>query len=128
MTRINTIPPQELCDKHLMAEIREITRIPNTIKSGKAIVTNIPDTFRLGTGHVKFFYDKLLFLKNRYHNLYDECILRGFNVSDNKNSFDDLPEKLMNDWVPTDESIYLIRERIKERMFNMKNIKYSNKN
>ena len=57
MTRINTIPPQELCDKHLMAEIREITRIPNTIKTGKAIIANIPDTFRLGSGHVKFFYD-----------------------------------------------------------------------
>lgn len=125
MTRINTIPPQELCDKHLMAEIREITRIPNTIKTGKAIIANIPDTFRLGAGHVKFFYNKLLFLKNRYHNLYDECVLRGFNVSDNKNSFDDLPENLMNDWVPTDESISLIRERIKERMINMKNIKYT---
>ena len=50
MTRINTIPPQELCDKHLMAEIREIARIPNTIKTGKAIIANIPDTFRLGSG------------------------------------------------------------------------------
>lgn len=125
MTRINTIPPQELCDKHLMAELREITRIPNTIKSGKAIINNIPDTFRLGSGHVKFFYNKLLYLKNRYYNLYDECLLRGFNVSDNRNSFDDLPKTLMNDWVPTEESIILIKERIAERMTTMKSIKYS---
>lgn len=127
MTRINTIPPQELCDKHLMAELREITRIPNTIKSGKAIINDIPDTFRLGSGHVKFFYNKLLYLKNRYYSLYDECLFRGFNVSDNKNSFDDLPKPLMNDWVPTEESIILIKERISERMATMKNIKYTNR-
>ena len=59
MTRINTVPPQELCDKHLMAEIREITRIPNTIKSGKARIEGIPPDFRLGSGHVNFFTTKL---------------------------------------------------------------------
>jgi hypothetical protein len=33
MTRINTgIPPKELTDKHLLAEHREIKRIPNCIK------------------------------------------------------------------------------------------------
>ena len=31
----------------------------------------------------------------------------------------------MNDWKPTEDSISLIRERIKERMINMKNIKFS---
>ncbi len=40
----------------------------------------IPDKFKLGTGHVKFFYNKLLYLKNRYTSLYNECIKRGFNV------------------------------------------------
>ncbi|HGJ5874346.1 MAG TPA: pyrimidine dimer DNA glycosylase/endonuclease V [Arsenophonus apicola] len=29
MTRINVIPPNELCDQHLLAEHRELTRIPN---------------------------------------------------------------------------------------------------
>lgn len=39
MTRISaSIKPIELCDKMLMAEHREIIRIPNTIKSGKAKV------------------------------------------------------------------------------------------
>lgn len=42
MTRINTIPVQELCDSHILAEIREITRIPNTIniRSSKWISFN----------------------------------------------------------------------------------------
>lgn len=29
MTRINLVPPEELCDQHLLAEHRELTRIPN---------------------------------------------------------------------------------------------------
>ena len=31
MTRINLIPPKELCDQHLLAEFRELTRIPNAV-------------------------------------------------------------------------------------------------
>ena len=127
MTRINTIPPQELCDKHLMAEIREITRIPNTIKSGKAKIEGIHESFRLGSGHVKFFYDKLGYLEKRYKQLYDECIHREFNVQDNSGSFKDLPPELMNDWIPTPESIVLIKERLNEKFKVMKSIKYTNR-
>jgi len=127
MTRINTVPPQELCDKHLMAEIREITRIPNTVKSGKAKVEGIPETFRLGSGHVKFFYDKLGYLEKRYKQLYDECIYRGFNVQDNSGSFKGIPIRLMNDWTPTRESISLIKDRLEEKFKSMKNIKYTNR-
>jgi deoxyribonuclease (pyrimidine dimer) len=127
MTRINTIPPQELCDKHLMAEIREITRIPNTVKSGKARIEGIPETFRLGSGHVKFFYDKIFYLQKRYKQLYDECQYRGFNVQDNSGSFKGIPIELMNDWTPTPDSIKLIRERLEEKFKVMKNIKYTNR-
>jgi deoxyribonuclease (pyrimidine dimer) len=127
MTRINTVPPQELCDKHLMAEIREITRIPNTIKSGKARIEGIPPDFRLGSGHVKFFYDKIGYLKKRYKQLYDECRHRGFNVQDNSGSFKGIPIELMNDWEPPPESVRLIRDRLEEKFKTMKNIKYTNR-
>ena len=127
MTRINTIPPQELCDKHLMAEIREITRIPNTIKSGKARIEGIPGTFRLGPGHVKFFYDKIRYLEKRYKQLYNECLYRGFNVQDNSGSFKGIPIELMNDWTPTHESVSLIKERLEEKFKAMKNIKHTNR-
>ena len=35
MTRINLVPPEELCDQHLLAEHRELTRIPNAVAKGK---------------------------------------------------------------------------------------------
>jgi deoxyribonuclease (pyrimidine dimer) len=127
MTRINTIPPRELCDKHLMAEIREITRIPNTVKSGKARIEGIPGTFRLGSGHVKFFYDKIRYLEKRYKQLYNECEYRGFNVQDNSGSFKGIPIELMNDWSPTQESVTLIKERLNEKFRVMKNIRYTNR-
>ena len=116
MTRINvSVPPKELSAKHLIAEHREIKRIPNAIRTGKAVVNNIPARFSLGKGHVKFFYDKLLFLKNRYEELYSECINRGFKVTYYGNAWDDIPPNLMNDYIPTPEDDRIIRERIKQR-------------
>ena len=37
MTRINVVQVQELCDQHLLAEWRELTRIPNGVVTGKFI-------------------------------------------------------------------------------------------
>ena len=66
MTRINAgIPVQQLNGKHLIAEHREIKRVPNlvryNIEKGNPI-SGIPPKFTLGKGHVKFFYDKLVIL------------------------------------------------------------------
>ena len=85
MTRINyTIEPSQLTDQHLLAEIREITRVPNAVlskhKEGKE-VKDIPENFTLGTGHMKFFYNKLLYILGRYRQLIKEAEIRGFNVS-----------------------------------------------
>ena len=55
MTRINIIPPAELCDQHLLAEHRELTRIPNLVVKGKFSLEGQPSDYKLGTGHVKFF-------------------------------------------------------------------------
>ena len=80
MTRINVgIPPAELNGKHLIAEHREIKRIPNLVNRGRYSLDNQPDTFKLGTGHVKFFYDKLLYLKRRYDKLYNEFFKNVYN-------------------------------------------------
>ena len=49
MTRINVaIPPAELTNKHLLAEHREIKRIPNCVSRGKYNLKNIPPVFKLG--------------------------------------------------------------------------------
>ncbi len=120
MTRINAgIPPSELSDKHLLAEHREIKRIGNAIRLNKANTNQpIPKEFVLGKGHVIFFYDKMKYIANRYSILYNECINRGFNVTDFSESFL-IDDKLINfcwhDWTPTKESIKLIRNRIKEK-------------
>tara|TARA_R110002096_G_scaffold336181_1_gene529663 strand:- start:19 stop:378 length:360 start_codon:yes stop_codon:yes gene_type:complete len=117
MTRINVgIPPAELTDKHLLAEHREIKRIPNCIAKGKYNMDGIPDRFKLGKGHVKFFYNKLLHLKKRYIRLYEECIKRGFNVQNYIEAWGNVPEELMNDYNVRANDIRIIRERINERL------------
>ena len=122
MTRINIIPVSELTDQHLIAEYREITMVPAALtrtlnsKSG-FIKKKIPDRFTLNTGHVYFFYDKGLYLYNRYDNIVEEMILRGFNP-DLKRIFpkDIFPFELFNDWTPNIEDQELVRDRIKEKI------------
>ena len=122
MTRINVgINPADLTGKHLIAEHREIKRIPNCIAKGKYNMDGIPDKFKLGTGHVKFFYNKLLYLKNRYISLYNECIKRGFNVQNYIGAWDNVPQELMNDYKVEDNDIVIIKQRIDERRANKQN-------
>ncbi|MFZ7199345.1 pyrimidine dimer DNA glycosylase/endonuclease V [Avibacterium avium] len=116
MTRINVVPPQELCDQHLLAEHRELTRIPNAVAKGKYNLAGQPADYKLGEGHVRFFFNKLQFLKNRYDLLHQECKARGFNVQ----YFwpEDLPQdpSLWQDYQPTENALALNRERIQLRM------------
>ena len=122
MTRINVgIPPAELINQHLIAEHREIKRIPNCIAKGKYNMEGIPNKFKLGTGHVKFFYNKLLYLKKRYISLYNECIKRGFNVQNYISAWDNVPQKLMNDYKVRANDCRIIRQRINDRKTNRKN-------
>ena len=76
----------------------------------------IPDRFKLGSGHVKFFYNKLLYLKNRYVSLYNECVKRGFNVQNYISAWDNVPQELMNDYKPTEIDREIIIERINEKL------------
>jgi hypothetical protein len=121
MTRINVgIPPKKLTDKHLMAEHREIKRIPNCISKGKYDLKGQPSDFKLGTGHVKFFYTRLKYLKNRYEELYQECLGRGFNVTYYGDAWLGIPDELMGDYNPTQRDIEMINERIFERLNKQK--------
>lgn len=121
MTRINaSIRPAELNNAMLFAEYREIKRIPNMIKSGKAVVKNIPKTFKLQSQHVVFFYDKILYLSKRSDELYKECLKRGINVEDYSESYKDIPPHLFNDWQETEEARELLKERINQRLSESK--------
>ena len=119
MTRINIgVPPRELTNKHLIAEHREIKRIPNVISKGKYNLKSVPPKFTLGKGHVSFFYDKLEYLRERYVSLYNECIARGYNVQNYENCWDGVPKELMNKYTPTEEDIKIVSERIADRLAN----------
>lgn len=121
MTRINVgVLPSELSDKHLLAEHREIKRIPNTIKSGKAKIEGIPEKFTLGKGHVKFFYNKLQYLYVRYIALYHECRKRNFNVTYYGEAFENLPKELWNYYSEEPGDREIILQRIKERTNSVK--------
>lgn len=120
MTRINSgINPSELTNKHLLAEHREIKRIPNVIKKGKYSMKGQPKEFKLGTGHVKFFYDKQQYLFERYKQLFDECKKRGFNVTDYSNAWTGISVELMNNYNPTERDRQIVQKRIKERLSSM---------
>jgi deoxyribonuclease (pyrimidine dimer) len=117
MTRINVaIPPRELTGRHLIAEHREMKRIPNVVVRGRYNMKSVPKEFTLGKGHVAFFYDKLLYLKNRYEEVYIECKNRNYNVTYYGNAWDDVPQHLMNDYQPTKQDEQIIRQRIAEKL------------
>jgi deoxyribonuclease (pyrimidine dimer) len=122
MTRINLISVEELSDQHLIAEFRELPRIVNAVINGKAIIKNIPEFYTLGKGHVKFFYNKILFLAERYAQIYAEMKYRGFKINDLYS-----PEKMLqriqacDDYVEqphifSGQEIALSRNRIIEKL------------
>ena len=123
MTRINAgIDPSELSDKHLIAEHREIKRIPNLLAKGKLWKDRdpkrIPEKFTLGKGHVLFFANKMGFLWHRYITLNLECKVRKFNVTNFNSCFAQLLDQDIfweEEWYPDDKDIEIIKQRIKER-------------
>jgi len=122
MTRINVVDPKELSRQHLVAEYREITRLPGNLtawlnrKTKAPDFSEIPAEYKLGTGHVKFFMDKMLFLEKRFEALVTEMLERGYNPTFRDSSiFKPADDRFYNDYTPTEEAIRINRERIKER-------------
>ena len=123
MTRINIVEPSELKDQHLIAEYREITMVPGSLK--RTLVSKIgykeskvPKKYTLNTGHVYFFYNKGKYLYKRYREIVIEMKLRGFNPDRNRKFPRDIfiDNNLYNDWMPTMEDYKIIRQRIAERI------------
>lgn len=122
MTRINLVPVKELTDQHLMREYQELPRIVGLVK--KAIEKGkspkdfkIASDYLLGAGHVTFFYDKLDFLRKRQLSLIAELIERKYNIvhMDGLN-LEGIPFEWINDYIPTEQGLFLSRERIKEKI------------
>ena len=126
MTRVNLVPPSELADQHLFAEFRELKMIPKSLarslraRGGAGVLKMIPPTFRLGQGHVSFFYNKGAYLRERYWDIREELVKRRVNF-DVTSAFD--PDKtfetysvLNGHYTPTPEALKLIRARIAEKI------------
>jgi deoxyribonuclease (pyrimidine dimer) len=124
MTRINVVPPKELTSAHLVAEYREILRLPNLVRRRvEAGYTperiKAPEHYTLGTGHVKFFYDKLLWISERHIALVNEMKRRGYSpqFTDNmRHTHRDIPGEWWGDWGPDKEALRINRERISVRL------------
>lgn len=120
MTRINLIPPEELHYKHLVAEYREITRVPTLVRNAKNRMhkINIPKSYLLGTGHVTHFFDKLGFIADRYEQLCNEMRRRGYTCNQIPRSelLKDIDSRFVRAYNPTAEDVELNRARIAERM------------
>lgn len=123
MTRINCVPVEELTDKHLGAEYRELPRLFGQIQ--KAIERGEspddprnPTEYKLGKGHTRFFYNKVPWLVNRYATLVLECEKRGrtVNFPTVPLSVASIPLEWWENWEPTPEALELNRQRIQERL------------
>jgi deoxyribonuclease (pyrimidine dimer) len=109
-----------LADQHLIAELKEINQLAGGLSNTLAGVQEkeIPETFRLGSGHVKFFYNKGMYLSKRFDLLKQEMSDRGFkptaaftNVWRERNR----PE-LFKDWAPNEKDYSVIKERLLEKV------------
>lgn len=122
MTRINIVPVEELHRQHLLAEYREIARLPGNLhaslnrKSKPFSVTEIPSKYTLGTGHVKFFFNKFGYLKKRFEQLVSEMERRGYNANFKDSSIFDVGNRWMGDYQPTEEALLVNRQRILDRL------------
>lgn len=125
MMRGNLIPVEELMDQHLMAEWRELKMVPAALRkslhtrSPEQILNTIPHHYVLGKGHITFWYNKLLFLKERYAQLTCELLARGYNLK-YRGRFDaftvNLPACFFNHYTPSIEEIQTSRQRIEEKI------------
>lgn len=125
MTRINLVDPKMLTDQHLLTEYRELPRIFGNVRvaiaAGKTwqrnYAKNASKDFVLGTGHMVFFYNKLMFLANRQLDIIAECIARDINISYTEGlDYSDIPESWLGNYIPTQQAIKYSKARLDERI------------
>lgn len=124
MTRINAgVEPSELKRMHLVAEWREITMVPASLKRSlktktpHEVLEKISPHFTLNKGHVSFFYDKMNYLKRRMKRIAEEMNRRGYLVDYNRfSAFDGIDKMFFNEWNETEKARNIVLERINFRI------------
>ena len=114
MVRVNLIQPSRLSDQHLIAEYDEILMLVAYIKN-KPSIDSLPQNYCLGKGHMRFFKDKVNYLKERHELLKKEMVNRGFKTEKtiDLDSFDSLNKGI---WQPGEDDFKIIKARIKEKL------------
>lgn len=124
MTRINCVPVEELCDEHLRAEYRELVRVPKLAARLSSLPQDLPEQYTVrtedkpegGKGHVRFFFNKMIWLRKRHAQLEAEMVRRGFKTNMSWPQELVLPQDSLNDWNPDGRAMSMNRKRIQERM------------
>ena len=114
MVRVNLISPGKLADQHLIAEYAEILMLADYIKKHPEL-EGIPSKYCLGTGHQKFFKNKLMYLKKRHESLKKEMRKRGFHPKRSL-SLKGFPKANLHGWKPKEKDFKIIKKRIAEKI------------
>ena len=122
MTRINTIPPADLADQHLMAEYRELPRVITLAaraleRNGGEHFGRIPERYTMGKGHVRFFYDKTAWLCQRHAVITAELFDRGYNLAPRE----PLQPLQSIEWTPTAQDMATNLERLRSKVSARRN-------
>jgi deoxyribonuclease (pyrimidine dimer) len=122
--RCNLVLPKLLTDQHLFAEYRELKMIVPALRRSlkhhtiDEVLNDIPSTFTLGKGHMKFWYNKLLYLSERHRDIQIELINRQYNFKPFSllHDTDDLNSQFFKLWTPTNTDLNVIQARIVDRI------------
>lgn len=113
MTRINVIKPIFLADQHLLPEHRELPRVFSYARAAaERGDTARPAAYTMGTGHMRFFYNKTAWLAERHRKLTIECLRRGFKVQQGSLT----PLAHSEAWEPTERDIRINLERLQAKL------------
>ena len=120
MTRINCVPVDELSDKHLGAEYRELPRVFGLVRAAaergeRPDDPRNPRAYQLGRGHLRFFYARLAWLARRHAVVVEECRTRGRAVSFPTPPTQNIPPEWFGDWTPDHRALATNRARIAMR-------------
>lgn len=123
MTRINLVAPETLSRNHLIAEYRELPRIFGLVREAQArgltpSDIQVPASYVLGPGHMKFFYTRLGWLEFRFRQLVLEMQRRGYepNWTDVASKTSGLDLWWFGTWEPSVEELAISQARIDERL------------
>ena len=120
MTRINVVPPSELSGPHLVAEYRELPRVfalsyAAQLRGERADDPRNPTEYVLGSGHVRFFYPRLGWCRDRFAELVAEMHRRGYRTTYEVPPAYDHSASFVGGYEATPEALSINRARIRDR-------------